>query len=182
MRRIVMFLTAMMFVAAVQAYDVVIVGGTPGGIMTAVAAAREGKRSVLLERTSHVGGLPANGLGATDIYTRGATTGLFHEFTQRVKSYYIDKFGKENFEQYLYFNLEKNDEVRNIFEKTIDEEKILQELELYIGKKIDLDKTLLFFDEIQVSENFIVSLKYFNESEKPYKIVCAGSLLRSKNK
>lgn len=90
MRRIVMFLTAMMFVAAVQAYDVVIVGGTPGGIMTAVAAAREGKRSVLLERTSHVGGLPANGLGATDIYTRGATTGLFHEFTQRVKSYYID--------------------------------------------------------------------------------------------
>ena len=62
------------------------------------------------------------------------------------------------------------------------EEKILEELELYIGKKIDLDKTLLFFDEVQVSENFIVSLKYFNESEKPYKIVCAGSLLRSKNK
>lgn len=70
MRRIVLFLTAMMFVAAVQAYDVVIVGGTPGGIMTAVAAAREGKTSVLLERTSHVGGLPANGLGATDIATR----------------------------------------------------------------------------------------------------------------
>ena len=44
------------------------------------------------------------------------------------------------------------------------------------------EKTLLFFDEVQVSENFIVSLKYFNESEKPYKIVCAGSLLRSKDK
>ena len=78
--------------------------------------------------------------------------------------------------------MEKNQEVKNIFEKTIDEEKILEELELYIGKKIDLDKTLLFFDEVQVSENFIVSLKYFNESEKPYKIVCAGSLLRSENK
>ena len=98
------------------------------------------------------------------------------------KTYTIEKFGRENFEQYLYFNLEKNEEVRNIFEKTIDEEKILEELELYIGKKIDLEKTLLFFDEVQVSENFIVSLKYFNESEKPYKIVCAGSLLRSKNK
>lgn len=95
MRRIVLFLTAMMFVATVKAYDVVIVGGTPGGIMTA-AAAREGKKSVLLERTSHVGGLPANGLGATDIYTRGATTGLFHEFTQRVKRYYIDKFGEDS--------------------------------------------------------------------------------------
>ncbi len=96
MRRIVLFLTAMMFVAAVQAYDVVIVGGTPGGIMTAVAAAREGKTSVLLERTSHVGGLPANGLGATDIATRGATTGLFREFTQRVKRYYIGKYGEDS--------------------------------------------------------------------------------------
>ena len=78
--------------------------------------------------------------------------------------------------------MEKDEEIRNIFEKTIDEEKILEELELYIGKKIDVDKTLLFFDEVQVSENFIVSLKYFNESEKPYKIICAGSLLRSKSK
>ena len=98
------------------------------------------------------------------------------------KTYTIDKFGKENFEDYLYFNLEKNDAIRNIFENTIDEAKILEQLELYIGRKIDLDKTLLFFDEVQVCENFIVSLKYFNESEKPYKIVCAGSLLRSKNK
>ncbi len=97
------------------------------------------------------------------------------------KTYTIEKFGKENFEEYIYFNLEKNEEVRNIFEKTIDEEKILKELELCLGKKIDLEKTIFFFDEVQVSENFIVSLKYFNESEKPYKIVCAGSLLRSEN-
>lgn len=94
------------------------------------------------------------------------------------KTYTIEKFGKENFEEYLYFNLEKDEEIRNIFEKTIDDSKILEQLELYLGKKIDLDKTLFFFDEVQKSENFIVSLKYFNESEKPYKIVCAGSLLR----
>ena len=94
------------------------------------------------------------------------------------KTYTIEKFGKENFEEYLYFNLEKDKEIRNIFEKTIDDSKILEQLELYLGKKIDLDKTLFFFDEVQKSENFIVSLKYFNESEKPYKIVCAGSLLR----
>lgn len=98
------------------------------------------------------------------------------------KTYLIDKFGKENFEEYLYFNLEKNEEIKNIFKKTIDEEKILSEIELYLGRKIDLDKTLFFFDEVQKSEEFIVSLKYFNESEKPYKIICAGSLLRSKSK
>lgn len=93
------------------------------------------------------------------------------------KTYTIDKFCKENFTEYLYFNLEKNNEIKNIFDKTIDEEKILEELELHIGKKINLEETVFFFDEIQVSENFIVSLKYFCESEKPYKIICAGSLL-----
>lgn len=97
------------------------------------------------------------------------------------KTYLIEKFGKENFEEYLYFNLEKDEEVKNIFEKTIDEEKILEQLELYLGRKIDLEKTLMFFDEVQKSENFIVSLKYFNESAKPYKIICAGSLLRCKS-
>jgi len=77
-------------------YDVVIVGGTPGGIMTAIAAAREGKTSVLLERTNHYGGLPANGLGATDIGTRKATTGLFKEFVDRVLAHYVDKYGKDS--------------------------------------------------------------------------------------
>ena len=61
--------------------------------MTAISAARQGKTALLLERTSHIGGLPANGLGATDIATRGATTGLFREFTQRVRQYYIDRYG-----------------------------------------------------------------------------------------
>lgn len=44
-------------------YDVVVVGGTPGGIMSAIAASREGKKVVVLERSAHIGGLPANGLG-----------------------------------------------------------------------------------------------------------------------
>lgn len=93
------------------------------------------------------------------------------------KTYIIEKFAKENFEEYIYINLEKNIDIRNIFEKTIDDEKIISEIELYLGKKINIEKTIIFFDEVQVSENFIVSLKYFNESEKPYKIICAGSLL-----
>ena len=83
-------------VFAQERYDVVIVGGTPGGIMTAIAAAREGKTSVLLERTNHFGGLPANGLGATDIGTRKATTGLFREFVDRVQAHYVGKYGKDS--------------------------------------------------------------------------------------
>ena len=77
-------------------YDVVVVGGTPGGIMTAVSASRMGHSALLLERSGTVGGLPAGGLGATDIATRGATTGLFLEFVTRVKERYIREYGADS--------------------------------------------------------------------------------------
>lgn len=79
-----------------EMYDLVIVGGNPGGIMAAVSAAKLGKRSLILERTAYVGGLPANGLGATDIATREATTGLFREFVDRVKKHYTDTYGADS--------------------------------------------------------------------------------------
>lgn len=81
---------------AQNCFDLVIVGGNPGGLMAAIAAARLGKTSLILERTSHIGGLPVNGLGATDIATRQATTGLFSEFTDRVKRYYIERYGSSS--------------------------------------------------------------------------------------
>lgn len=81
--------------AAMEA-DVVVVGGTPGGIMAAIAAARAGRSVILLERTRHVGGLPANGLGATDIATRGATGGLFLEFVGRIREHYVRTYGSDS--------------------------------------------------------------------------------------
>ena len=77
-------------------YDAVIVGGTPAGIMAGIAVARAGRRAVILERTSHIGGLPANGLGATDIATRGATGGLFLDFVRRVKQHYSESYGADS--------------------------------------------------------------------------------------
>ncbi|WP_128547545.1 FAD-dependent oxidoreductase [Larkinella soli] len=77
-------------------YDQIIVGGTPAGIMAAVAAARMGRKSLILERSAYIGGLPANGLGATDIATRGATGGLFLEFVQRIRKFYVDQYGADS--------------------------------------------------------------------------------------
>lgn len=82
--------------AADESRDVVILGATPGGIMAGVAAASSGKTAVILERGTHIGGLPANGLGATDIGTRGATGGLFLEFVGRVKRHYIENYGADS--------------------------------------------------------------------------------------
>ena len=73
--------------------DVVAVGATPAGITAAIAAAREGHSVLLLERSGHIGGLIANGLGATDLATRGATGGLFAEFIRRVLRHYTDTYG-----------------------------------------------------------------------------------------
>jgi hypothetical protein len=78
-------------------YDIVINGATPGGIMAAVSASRvtNGRAKILLlERTEFIGGLPANGLGATDIATQGATAGLFMEFVGRVRQHYVDVYGE----------------------------------------------------------------------------------------
>lgn len=77
-------------------FDIVVLGATPGGIMSAVSAVRHGCKVLLLEREDTPGGLPANGLGATDIATRGATTGLFTEFTGRVRDYYVTEYGESS--------------------------------------------------------------------------------------
>jgi hypothetical protein len=82
--------------SAAKQFDVVVVGGTPGGIMAGIGAARRGRSVVILERTEHIGGLPANGLGATDISTRGGTGGLFTAFVGRVRKHYVQKYGEDS--------------------------------------------------------------------------------------
>lgn len=64
--------------------------------MAGIAAARRGHSVILLERTAHIGGLPANGLGATDISTRALAAGLFREFTGRVRDHYVRVYGADS--------------------------------------------------------------------------------------
>ena len=68
-----------------SSYDLVIVGGNRRDHGSHLCRP-DGEKSVILERTRYVGGLPANGLGATDIATRAATTGLFREFVDAVEA------------------------------------------------------------------------------------------------
>ena len=50
-------------------FDVVVYGATPGGIVAAVAAARGGARTILLEPTRHVGGLSTSGINTAELDT-----------------------------------------------------------------------------------------------------------------
>jgi len=71
-----------------HAADVIVYGGTSGGISAAIQAARMGKSAILIEPSKHLGGLTSGGLGATDIGNKKAIGGIAREFYQRVRKHY----------------------------------------------------------------------------------------------
>jgi hypothetical protein len=83
-----------LFAAAISAqeptYDLVIYGGTSGGVAAAVQARRMGKTAIVIEPGKHLGGLTSGGLGATDIGNKAAIGGISREFYQRIKKHYSD--------------------------------------------------------------------------------------------
>ena len=101
---------------------------------------------------------------------------------QTGKTYILEEFCKNFFEHYVYINLEKESNISDIFNQTIDPDEIVESIKVLKNINFDVENTILFLDEIQVCERAITSLKYFCESDKPYKIVCAGSLLGVKIK
>ena len=96
---------------------------------------------------------------------------------QTGKTYIISEFCNQNFENYLYINLEKEENIQKIFQETIDPKEIIEQIKIIKNIRFNIEDTIIFLDEIQVSEEAISSLKYFCESNLPYKIICAGSLL-----
>jgi hypothetical protein len=69
-------------------FDVVVYGGTAGGVITAVAAAREGLSVALLEPTKHLGGMVSGGLSATDHGEKEVVGGYSLEFYERIGRHY----------------------------------------------------------------------------------------------
>jgi flavin-dependent dehydrogenase len=91
MRKILLCFLTMTILSAAAAerrFDVVIYGGTAGGVMSAIAAAQEGASVIVLEPTTHIGGMVTGGLGATDIGKPQAIGGLSREFYRRIYRYY----------------------------------------------------------------------------------------------
>lgn len=96
---------------------------------------------------------------------------------QTGKTYILTEFCQNEFENYVYINLDKAEDIKQIFEQTINPSEIIKNIEAILGIDINIENTVIFIDEIQVSERAISALKYFCESEEDYKIVVAGSLL-----
>ena len=93
------------------------------------------------------------------------------------KTWVLKEFGRQHYENTAYFNFDENAEYRQFFETTKDVNRILQNLMLVSGQKIEPGKTLIIFDEVQDCPQVINSLKYFCENAPQYHVASAGSLL-----
>ena len=69
-------------------YDIVVYGGTAGGVTAAIEAARLGKSVAIIEPSQHLGGMTTGGLSATDYGNKLAIRGLAREFYTRVGQSY----------------------------------------------------------------------------------------------
>lgn len=92
MKRIVctLFTATLGILSAAEEYDIIVYGGTSGGVTAAVQAARDGRSVVLISPTAHLGGLTTSGLGWTDLGSSNILGGLSREFYHRLYLHYED--------------------------------------------------------------------------------------------
>lgn len=93
------------------------------------------------------------------------------------KTYSILEFGRTHYDNVAYFNFETNPKLNETFNENIEPNYLLPLLSHISGTSIMKEKTLIVFDEIQLSERALTSLKYFSEQAPDYHIIVAGSLL-----
>jgi len=93
------------------------------------------------------------------------------------KTYILQEFGANYYENTAYFNFDHDYGLAELFLNTKDPKRIIEQLSLAAGKKINPNTTLIIFDEIQECPNALNSLKYFCEEASEYHVACAGFLL-----
>ena len=93
------------------------------------------------------------------------------------KTYSILEFGRTHYENVAYFNFETNPKLNDTFAEDISPNYLVPILSHIADQTIVREKTLIVFDEVQLCERALTSLKYFCENAPEYHIIVAGSLL-----
>ena len=102
---------------------------------------------------------------------------LLYGARQVGKTYILQEFGKQYFQNTVYVNFEEDKILASYLEMRLQPDYIIKTIEELYGVKIEPENTLLIFDEIQSCARALTSLKYFAEQAPEYCIVAAGSLL-----
>lgn len=93
------------------------------------------------------------------------------------KTWLMKEFGRNYYDNFVYFNFDEEDELKSIFETNKNPRRIIELLSMICGEKIEPGKTLIIFDEIQECPEALNTLKYFKEKANEYHVIAAGSLL-----
>lgn len=93
------------------------------------------------------------------------------------KTYSILEFGRTHYDNVAYFNFETNPKLNKTFDENISPDYLIPILSHIAGQTIVREKTLIVFDEVQLCERALTSLKYFCEDAPDYHIIVAGSFL-----
>ncbi|MCQ2251440.1 MAG: ATP-binding protein [Bacteroidales bacterium] len=93
------------------------------------------------------------------------------------KTYLLTEFGKREYAKVAAFSLDRQEQVRAIFEQDGNVERILRGLSAVSGIDITPNDTLVILDEIQDCPAALTALKYFCEDVPTIHVAVAGSLL-----
>ena len=93
------------------------------------------------------------------------------------KTWLMKEFGSKAYADTVYINFDSNSRMAELFTSDLNIDRLVMGIELYAGRKIIPDSTLLIFDEVQEVPRALASLKYFYEDAPQYHIICADSLL-----
>jgi len=96
---------------------------------------------------------------------------------QTGKTHILKEFGRKEYENTVYCNFEENTDLDGFFQSSLNPDRILADLSVYMNMEIRPGRDLVIFDEIQVSNRALNSLKYFAEQKNEVHIASAGSLL-----
>ena len=93
------------------------------------------------------------------------------------KTWLLKEFGRAQFENVAYVNLDDNPQMREQFELGYDIPRIVSAIQFETGEVVSKGGTLIILDEIQACPKALTSLKYFCENAPEYAVAAAGSLL-----
>lgn len=93
------------------------------------------------------------------------------------KTYALRQFARRAFDSIAYVDFSRDVNAAALFDGSIAPADVIAGLELLLGMNIDPDRTLVVFDEVQLCERALTSLKYFSDDAPQYHVVAAGSLL-----
>ncbi len=96
---------------------------------------------------------------------------------QTGKTFILKEFGQSEYRNTLYCNFEENSGLDRLFQNDLNPDRILADLAIYMNWEIRPESDLVIFDEIQISNRALNSLKYFAEQRADVHMVAAGSLL-----